>query len=201
MSIVPRRRTRAVPVVATEQRAEATRLGRRVLQRILEGPHPWGEFEVWPSRYGSTSFCLVVYPPGAVRSERLRFRAMRAWPPLGMLLGLVAMAVASQSMPVVVALVIGGAVYGGGALALARLAGPGRRQIRTLRTSRSTDGSSALDWGPQQTMEDLAALLLAAEHEHRSGRIDAVEFELAWGEVWHRIGARRSRQDSRRREH
>lgn len=195
MSIVPRRRTRAVPVVATEQRAEATRLGRRVLQRILDGPHPWGEFEVWPSRYGYTSFCLVVYPPGAARRERLRFRAMRAWPPFGMLLGLVAMAVASQSMPAMVAFVIGGAVYGGGALALARLAGPSRRRIRTLRTCRGDDGTSALDRGPQQAMEDLSALLLAAEHELRSGRIDAVEFEVVWGEVWRRLGARRFRQD------
>ena len=192
MSIVPRRRAPARPIVAVppELAPERPGIGQRVLRRVVEGAHEWGDLEVWPSRYGYTSYCLVVYPPGATLSERVRFRLMRSWPPLGMLLGITVVIAAAHVLPLLVAGVIGASVYAGGGMGLAVLAGPGRRRIRTLRTCRGGEGAGSLDRGPQSTLDELAAVLLDAEHARREGLLDAAALEVVQGEVWQRLGSR-----------
>lgn len=157
---------------------------------MLEGAHHWGELEVWTSRYGYTSHCLVVWPPGATRGERIRFRAIRVWPPLGLLVGLLVFVVAGQTLPLVGAAVLGGLACATGAGALALLAGPARRQVRILQTCRGDEGTSALDRGPHRALEELSDRMLTAEHDWRAGRIDAVHFEAVWHEVWRALGAR-----------
>lgn len=124
-----------------------------------------------------------------MRSERIRFRLMRAWPPFGMLLGLVVVVAAAHAVPLGVAGVLGAAVFGGGSLGLALLAGPSRRRIRELRAWRGDEGMGVRDRGPQAELDELSAVLLEAEHDHRTGRIDAVAFELVHGEVWRLIDA------------
>lgn len=163
-------------------------LGQRVVRRVLEGPHGWGELEVWGGRYGFTSSCLVVFPPGASRSERIRYRVMRAWPALGILLGVLATVAVAQRAPFVLAAGAGCAVYAVGALALAGLAGRGRRAIRTLDACRGDEGTVGLDRGPAADLDRFAAMLILAERRHRAGDLDAVGFETVWGAVWQELG-------------
>lgn len=162
--------------------------GARAIARVLEGPHVWGEFEVWTSRYGYTSHCLVVYPPGSSRSDRVRFRALRVWPPIGMLLGVLAVIVAGQTLPLAGALLVGALVYATGAFCLALLAGPRRRRIRTLQTCRGDEGTGAFDRGPEHALDEFSGRLLEAEKSRRDGLIDAVGFEAVWGAVWSELG-------------
>ncbi|WP_375388579.1 DUF6611 family protein [uncultured Amnibacterium sp.] len=193
MSIVSRRRAALPP--ARWDRAAAPKgpgLPGRALRRVLEGPHEWGDLEIWTSRYGYTGCCLVVHPPGTTRRERIRYRLLRGWPPIGMLLGVLVLIVSAHHLPLGVAVLAGGAAYGAGALGLARLAGPARKRIRTLQTCRGDDGTDALDRGPQQLLDRLAARLLDAERRRRAGGLDAVGFEAVWGDVWHELGAGRS---------
>lgn len=193
MSIVPRRRE-ASPTPAVRRPLPAApaaprpSLGRRAVRRVLEGPHEWGELEVWGGRYGCTSSCLVVYPPGATRSERIRYRAMRGWPGLGILLGVLTTLVLAQRIPFVSSALAGLAVYAAGALALAGVAGRGRRGIRTLDACRGDEGVVGMDRGPAQELDRLAATLIEAEQRYRAGAIDAVGFEAAWGEAWRELG-------------
>ena len=196
MLIVSRRRSTPLRVARSASEVQAARppLGTRAARRILEGPHAWGELDVWPSRYGCTSFALVVYPPGATRSERIRFRLLRSWPPVGILLGLVVLIAAAHVFPFVLAVLSGAAAYGAGALALGVLAGPGRHRIRELRTCRGHEGTGALDLGQQAELDELSTVLLAAEHELDARTIDEVTFELVHGEVWRRLGAARLRR-------
>jgi hypothetical protein len=190
VSIVPRPRITARPApVQSDVVVHRPGLSRRVLRRVVEGPHAWGELEVWPSRYGYTSYCLALYPPGATRSERIRFRLLRAWPPIGILLGLVAGVAGAQVLPAVVALLLGGAAYGAGASGLALLAGPGRHRIRTVRACRGDAGLSAFDRGQLELVSELTDRLLEAEQAQQDGRLDAVAFELVHGEVWARLSA------------
>ncbi|GAA2750107.1 DUF6611 family protein [Amnibacterium kyonggiense] len=191
MSIVPRRREaspaqcRALPIARPPRRPS---LARRAARRVLEGPHGWGELEVWGGRYGCTSSCLVVFPPGAARGERIRYRAMRAWPALGILLGVLTTVAVAQRVPFVLAAAAGVTVYTAGALALAGIAGRGRRAIRTLTACRGDEGTVGLDRGPAAELDRFAAVLILAERRHRAGDLDAVGFEAIWGAVWQELG-------------
>lgn len=198
MSLLSRRGPAAAPLGSThssvlDEHTVATGTGRpglwqRIARRALEGGHPWGELDVWTSRYGYTSYCLVVYPPGATRTDRIRFRLMRAWPPIGMLLGIFTVIVVGQTQPLIGALAAGAAVFAIGALGSARIAGAAGRRIRTLQTCQGDAGTSALDRGPQDALDALRAALFDAEQEWRAGRIDAVRFEAVWSEVWSDLG-------------
>jgi hypothetical protein len=194
MSIVPRRRAAlpipglSGPVLARPSTVVRPALQRRLVRRLLEGPHAWGELEVWGGRYGWTSSCLVVFPPGASRSERIRYRAMRTWPAVGILLGVLTTVVVAQRVPFVLAAGAGCAVYAAGALALAGLAGRGRRAIRTLDACRGDEGTVGLERGPAAELDRFAAVLILAERRFRAGDLDAVGFEAVWGAVWQELG-------------
>lgn len=161
----------------------------RLLRRVLEGKYTWGELEVWSSRYGYTSFCLVVYPPGSTSHDRIRFRMMRSWPPVGMILGLVAVDIAGHRLPLQAALGIGLGVYFAGALLLALVAGPGRRRVRTLQTCRGDDGTDGFDQGPQARLDEIAELLIENEHKLRAGVIDPAQHEAVWSAAWDQVDA------------
>ncbi len=165
------------------------RHGRRLLRRLLEGRHLWGELEVWSSRYGYTTYCLVVYPPGSTAAERIRFRALRSWAPLGFVLSTFTVLLAGQALPFAAALGTGIAVYAAGALLLACIAGPNRRLIRTLQTCRGNEGIGGLDRGPQDLPDGVIELLLESERQFEAGETDAVDYEAAWGRAWQVLGA------------
>ena len=161
----------------------------RLLRRVLDGKYAWGDIEVWSSRYGYTSSCLVVYPPGSTSADRIRFRLLRSWPPIGMLLGLVAVGIAGHRLPWEAAVGIGIGVYAAGAALLAVVAGPDRRRVRTLQTCRDDQGTGGLDRGPQDQLDGLVELLVENERRLRAGLIDAAQHEAIWGRAWDQIDA------------
>jgi hypothetical protein len=190
MSIVSRR---AAHPAALRSRGGARRasdrptLARRAVRRVVVGPHEWGELDVWSSRYGYTGYCLAVFPPGSTTSERIRFRLLRSWPPIGVLVGLAVLIVAAQRLPFELALLPAAATYLAGWAALAVLAGARRTQIRTLRAGRDQYGTIPDDGGAHEELEACADVLQEAERLHREGAVDAVGFEVAWGAVWDRL--------------
>lgn len=163
----------------------------RLLRRLLEGRYTWGDIEVCSSRYGYTSYCLVVYPPGSTSADRIRFRLLRSWPPLGVILGLVAVCIAAEGLPLQLALAIGVGVYSAGLLLFAVIAGPDRRRVRTLQTCRGDDGSGGLDRGPQDQLDGLVELLIDNEQRLRAGLIDAAHHEVVWGSAWDHLDSMR----------
>ena len=170
---------------------------RRALRRVLVGPHEWGELDVWSSRYGYTGYCLAVFPPGSTTGERIRFRLLRSWPPIGLLLGLAVLIVAAQHLPFELALLPAAATYLAGWAALAVIAGARRRQIRTLRAGRDEYGAMP-DEGAHEELEACADALREAERLRRAGALDAVGFEAAWGDVWDRLPDARGDRSERR---
>jgi hypothetical protein len=173
-------------------------LAGRALRRVLVGPHEWGELDVWSSRYGYTGYCLAVFPPGSTASERIRFRLLRSWPPVGLLLGLAVLITAAQHLPFELALLPAAAAYAAGWAALALIAGARRTQIRTLRTGRDEYGTVPDD-GAHDELEACADTLREAERLRRAGALDAVGFEAAWGAVWNRLPDARGDRAGRRR--
>ena len=164
------------------------RVGERLAARLLDGPHVWGAVEVWSSRYGFTTCCLSVYPPGATRRDRARFRAMRAWPPLGILLVAAVLIGVGHSFPQVAAIALAAAAYCSGALGAALVAGPSRRLIRKVQWQREEVAGAGSNRDRQDRLDGLAVRLVEAERCWRAGLIDAVRFELVWGEVWRELG-------------
>lgn len=198
MSIVPRRHAVPAPAALVGRAGAPVRhpvpCTSRIAERVLEGRHRWGDLSVWRSRSGWTTCELVVVPPGATRSTRIRLRLLRLWPPVGLLLGVWAVAAAGRAVPMAAAILAGVGVYALGAAGLAALAGPGRHGVRTLRTCSADDGTSGADLARLLLMQVVAAQLVAAERGLRAGRLDEVGFEAEWGSAWRRLAAEGSRR-------
>ncbi|MGT2425411.1 DUF6611 family protein [Amnibacterium kyonggiense] len=194
MSIVPRRRAASParplprPHGSAAPAPRRSSLAGRLARRVLDGRHEWGALEVWGGRYGCTTSCLVVHPPGTARGERIRYRALRSWPGPGLLLAVLATVLVAHRLPFALAAAAGVAVYAAGALALTAVAGRGRRAIRTLQACRGDEGVVGMDRGPAHELDRLAAMLLEAEQRHRAGELDGVGFEAVWGAVWRELG-------------
>lgn len=198
MSIVPRRHAVSAPAAvvgpAVPPVPHPVPVTSRIVDRLLEGRHRWGDLSVWRSRSGWTTCELVVVPPGATRSMRIRLRLMRLWPPVGLLLGVWTVAAAGRTLPIAAAILAGVGVYVLGAAAFAALAGPGRHGVRTLRICSADEGTSGDDLARLLLMQVVAAQLVAAERGLRAGRLDEVGFEAAWGSAWRRLADAGSRR-------
>ncbi|MFS0897386.1 DUF6611 family protein [Mycolicibacterium litorale] len=156
----------------------------RAVRRLLDGDAPWGAFDIWPDRFGTTRFRLTVYPPGISARERRTLRAWRGWPAWGGLLWAVGVIVMVTVLPPWAALAVSTAVFLGTGAAAFVTAGAARRHVRTVIASVTVGfyhPSAVLE---ARRLQDLARRLAAADTERRDGQLSPVAYEATWWQVY-----------------
>lgn len=155
----------------------------RLRSRVLDGQHVWGRYSVRPvDRTMWSTTTLVVHPPGASRSERIRLRVWSAWPGLGALAAIATMA-GLGAWPVV-RTVAAVAVYAAGFAVLARTTRRLRPQVRSVTVTTFHGHGRPEVHGDVPTLRWAHDALTAAERSLTSGGSRPVDFEAAWAEVW-----------------
>lgn len=156
------------------------------LRRLLDGPHRWGSIEVRPDRFGLTRHRLVVYPPGLTDTDRRWIRAARGYPVWGFAVWLAAALVAYARLEQGPAFLVATAVYLAAGAAVLHLAGPARRQVRTLEAV-SAPQDPASTRRSRERIDALAAALGRADEQLDAGIIGAAEHERIWWWVYEQL--------------
>lgn len=170
-----------------------------VWHRLVDGDAPWGAFDVWPDRFGTTRFRLTVYPPGIGARELRILRAWRGWPAWGGLLWAVGVIVLVAVLSPWIALSLSTAVFLGTGIAAFVMAGDSRRRVR-IRIATVTVGiyhPAALR--EARHLQEFARRLAAADTERRNGALTPVAFEVTWWQVYNALGAGETDGAERRR--
>ncbi|MGE2713116.1 DUF6611 family protein [Mycolicibacterium litorale] len=160
-----------------------------VWRRMVDGEAPWGAFDVWPDRFGTTRFRLTVYPPGIGTRERRILRAWRGWPAWGGLLWAVGVIVMVAVLTPWVALSVSTAAFLGTGVAAFVLAGDSRRGVRTSIATVTTGVYHPAAHREARQLQDLAHRLAAADAARREGTLTPVAFEATWWEVYNALSA------------
>jgi hypothetical protein len=160
-----------------------------VRTRLVDGPHRWGRLDVRP--VGRTMWAtrtLVVFPPGTDRREGALLRTEHGWP-LGGLLLAGAVTVASTRSPGL-GVVVGLALYALGFLVLRRATRRLRPLVRTLTVTTFHGNGRPEVHGDAHLLAVSLDGLSSFEGALRTGQVDAVAFEAAWGAVWNALPSR-----------
>ncbi|OCB52025.1 hypothetical protein A5722_30070 [Mycobacterium vulneris] len=161
----------------------------RLLSPLLDGSRAWGCVQVRPGRFGITYYRLVVYPPGLSTSERRFVRLARGWPLWGMFLWLLCQLWLGGQMSPWLAFGVSTAVFlAAGAVALG-LSGSAFHGVRTLCATTMAGCDDPESAAARERLVVLAAELLHADECLARGDITAVDHELIWWRVYHRMDA------------
>ncbi|MGN6325902.1 DUF6611 family protein [Pseudolysinimonas sp.] len=176
---------------------------RRLVSRVLDGPHPWGEFQVGVAARGAwCTYRLMVLPPGVDATGRRLMRLRLAWPAAGALLGfLVLVAGAGHVGPLrLTSCVVTG--YIASTLLVLRA---------TRRIARTTLRISAAEYrmaGDAEQLGDVRAIREAVAAFERLDRaaLDPVAYEAGWWRIYARLadepsGSRRAASGFREDRH
>jgi hypothetical protein len=159
--------------------------------RLLDGPYPWGSFDVTVCRYGVRRYRLSVYPPGINAMDRRLVRLWRGWPVAGGVLLLMAVAcVGGAILPAGTAWVLSIAIYLAVCAALFVLSAPTRTRVRSMSLTLTTGYGYRPDprgEAMHKLWVKLAGVMLAAEDMRRRGAISPVEYEAVWWKVYDRM--------------
>lgn len=156
---------------------------------IVDGRHVWGRYTVRPvDRTMWSTTTLVVFPPGATRSERARLRAWSAWPGVGALVAIATMA-ALAAWPVC-GTVAAVAVYAAGFAVLARGTRRLRPQVRSVTVTTFHGHGRPEVHGDVPMLRRAHVSLTVAEQALGDGGLRPVDFEAAWADVWNALPAR-----------
>jgi len=150
---------------------------------VIDGAHPWGSIHSSVDRRGTTSFVLVVFPPGLSAAGRRRVRLWRAWPGIGLLLLMPTLVVGHLMGSVRVAFAVAIMCYLALGFAAFRAASPGRAQVRELWTTDSPEEGKAGELR-LVLLERLVDALAQAEIARERGLWGADEFRRTWAEVY-----------------
>jgi hypothetical protein len=161
----------------------------RAWRRFVDGDAPWGAFDVWPDRFGSTRFRLTVYPPGISLRERRMLRVWRGWPAWGGLLWAVGVIALAAVLPTWIALVLSTAVYLGSGVAAFSMAGDSRRHVRTAIATVAVGFYHPAAYREARYLQDLAQRLTSADIERRAGTLTPVAYEVTWWQVYNGVAA------------
>jgi hypothetical protein len=164
------------------------RLWDRLPQRIktsLQGPHPWGHFEVAPLSRGLwTRERLTVYPPGTTAGERRLYGIFRNWPPIGSVAALIAMMALGVVMSPLPAFIVSFALYGVSV-------GFGARATRRLRAASiqlvvvrvAVDGGVSC-WGNVASMAAARTAFAALDARAAHGGLTPAQYESEWSTIF-----------------
>lgn len=157
----------------------------RWLSPVVDGRCRWGSYTVAVGRYGSVGYRLVVYPPGISARQRRWVRLWRGWPILGLVCVLGAfMMMAEAGAPKLVILTGCTAFYALGAVAVARGAGPVRKQVIELTAARSTLVPDSRHTGECRYVSSLAATLANADQALQEGLSTPAQHEMVWSVIY-----------------
>ena len=157
----------------------------RWLSPIVDGRCRWGSYTVAVGRYGSVGYRLVVYPPGISARQRRWVRLWRSWTILGLVGVLGALIVMAEAGASRLVIVIGcTAFYTLGAVAVARAAGPVRKQVIELTAARSTLAPDSRHTLECRYLASLAATLATADQALQEGMSTPAQHEMVWSAVY-----------------
>ena len=161
----------------------------RYRDRLLDGAHAWGSFEVQLGRFGDRHYRQVVYPPGLTRSEHRWVRLARGWTAWGAALWLACHLALAGSMPGEALLGGATAVAVGACIAVAVLAGEARTRVHTLTVTTMGGFADPVAFATRDHIGDLATVMLTADERLANGEISPVDHELIWWQVYDRSRA------------
>ncbi|CAN5430376.1 hypothetical protein BH10ACT4_BH10ACT4_01520 [soil metagenome] len=164
------------------------RLWDRLPQRIttsLQGPHPWGHFEVAPLSRGLwTRERLTVYPPGTTAAERRLQGIFRNWPLIGSvaaLFAMMALGVVLSPLPAfIVAFALYGASVGYGARTTSRLRAA---SIQLVVVRVAVDGGVS-SCGNVASMAAARAAFAALDDRAAHGGLSPAQYESEWATIF-----------------
>ncbi|MHC5794877.1 DUF6611 family protein [Lacisediminihabitans sp. FW035] len=160
------------------------RLPERVKTR-LQGPHPWGHFEVAPLSRGLwTRERLTVYPPGTTAAERRLHGIFRNWPLVGSVAALFAMMALGVVLSPLLAFMVAFALYGAsvwyGARATRRLR---EASIQLVVVRVAVDGGISC-WGNVASMAAARTAFAALDDRAVHGRLTPAQYESEWATIF-----------------
>lgn len=170
---------------------ETKKLSLRIWSRLIDGEQPWGSLQVVPDRFGMTRFRLMVYPPGLSQSERRRLRVWRGWPMWGAApwaLSVLSVQPLTGSWP---AIAIATAIYLGAGAVTRYLAGPTRKQVRTLSTEVLRGHHDPRSRAVASEISSLTHLMADADDRLARGEMTTVDHELTWWRVYQQLAPKR----------
>jgi hypothetical protein len=164
-----------------------------VRSRVVDGPHVWGRYAVRPvDRTMWSTRTLVVHAPGTTTGERALLRAWGAWPGVGALVAIAAMATLAAAPVLGTAAAV--VVYGAGFALLARVTRRLRPTVRSLTVTTFHGNGRPEVHGDVALLRRALDALTVPERALRAGGIRPVDFEAVWAEVWDELPERRVRR-------
>ncbi|WP_197375663.1 DUF6611 family protein [Mycolicibacterium baixiangningiae] len=170
----------------------------RAWHRLADGDAPWGAFDIWPDRLGTTRFRLTVYPPGISARERRLLRAWRGWPAWGGLLWAVGVIVMVARLSPGIALFVSTALFIGTGIATFTMVGDAGRRVRTAIASVTVGFYHPAAHREARHLQELARRLAAADIERRDGTLTPVAYEAVWWQVYNDLAADETDVEGRR---
>lgn len=159
-----------------------------MLDRLLDGGHPWGSLSVsLADRAGSTRYLLTVYPPGITTEQRHALVFRRRWIVIGAPAWFIVTAALCIVMSGWAALAIGGAVYVGALLAANAHAGEARRRVVEVRAAFVNLMGQREAFGDFELLENAVTRLLELDELAAAGKLSPVQYELRWGDIYRDI--------------
>ncbi len=166
----------------------SARGARHLLDRLLDGGHPWGSLAVsMADRTGSTRYVLTVFPPGITTEQRHALVFHRRWIVAGAPVWFIVSAALSIVMNGWAAIAIGGAIYFGALLAANARTGEARRRVVEVRAALVNLLGHREAFGSVEILQDAVTRLVELDELAAAGTLSAVQYELRWGAIYRDI--------------
>jgi hypothetical protein len=159
----------------------------RAARHLLEGPHPWGVYDVNAGRSGLVHYRLTVYPPGTNAAERRALTLARDWPVSGAVCALAAFMVLGDVVRPALLTTAAFVVYTLGIVWTRWRTRKIRPTVHVLDAVQVDDGMRPLARGDLALIQ--ASVTALRTLDDNATRWDAVDYEARWAQVYRSVGA------------
>lgn len=153
-------------------------------RRLLDGAAQWGAVNVRAERFGITRYWLVVYPPGITAAERRRIRAWRGWPLWGAVLWVVSLVALAHLLGGWTPVLLSTAAYAAAGSVTYVRAGDLRAKVRAADVMIMPGSRDQQALTASATIRVLAATMIHADQQLRTGAITPTIHEAIWWRVY-----------------
>ena len=159
---------------------------RRLVSRVLDGPHPWGELRVGTTARGTwRTYRLVVLPPGVDATGRRLMRLRLSWPLIGALLAFAALAVGADHVAPALLTAVTTAGYLASVVVVFRLSRRIDRATLRLSAAEYRQGGAPERLGDPDRIRAAAAALARLD----AAGLDPLAYEAAWWRIYEELAA------------